>query len=124
MGKRILLVEDSDDWRQMASEALHEAGFEVVAVSGASEAVLQKELADLRLIVLDLDLGGENGLMLMKHLKRYHPMAPIIIYTGMEPDDQAVERMREQGASVFLKKGPMSLLVEKVKQTVDEARSG
>jgi DNA-binding NtrC family response regulator len=108
----------------MALEALQEAGFEVVAVSGASEAVLQKELTDLRLIVLDLDLGGENGLMLMKHLKRHHPTAPIMIYTGMEPDDRAVERMREQGASVFLKKGPMSLLVEKVKQTVAEARPG
>ena len=124
MGKKILMVEDSAEWRQMVAEALTEAGFEVVAVSGASEAVLQKELTDLRLIVLDLDLGGENGLMLMKHLKRHHPLVPIIIYTGMEPDDRAVQRMREQGASVFLRKGPISLLVEKVKQTVDEAQLG
>ena len=115
METKVLLVEDSADWRRMASGALQEAGFDVVAVSGASEAVLQKDLAALALIVLDLDLGGENGLMLMKHLKRYHPNVPIVIYTGMQPDAEAVTRMREQGASVFLRKGPTSELVAAVK---------
>jgi DNA-binding NtrC family response regulator len=99
----------------MAAEALQDAGFEVVAVSGAGEAILQKELSGLGLIVLDLDLGGENGLMLMRHLKRHHPNVPIVIYTGMEPEEAAVQRMREQGASVFLRKGPISELVEVVK---------
>jgi DNA-binding NtrC family response regulator len=119
MGKKILVVEDDEAWRRMAAAALQEAGFEVVGVSGAREAVLQKELTDLSLIVLDLDLGGENGLMLMKHLKRYHPNVPIMIYTGMEPDEAAVQRMREQGAELFLRKGPVSELVGTVKQRVN-----
>ena len=99
-------------------DAIQEAGYEAVAVSGAGEAVLQKDLDGLALIILDLDLGGENGLMLMKHLKRYHPTVPIIIYTGIEPEAQAVERMREQGAALFLKKGPMSELVAAVRRLV------
>jgi DNA-binding response OmpR family regulator len=115
MGNKVLLVEDSEDWRRMAAGALRDAGFEVVTVSGASEAVLQKDSAGLSLIVLDLDLGGENGLMLMKQLKRFHPNVPIVIYTGMEPDGEAVARMREQGASMFLRKGPTSELVAAVK---------
>ncbi len=40
----------------MAAAALEEAGYQVVAVSGAGEAVLQKDDIDLSLIVLDLDL--------------------------------------------------------------------
>lgn len=115
MENKILLVEDNKQWRRMAAGALQDAGFEVVSVSGAGEAALQKDLSDLASIILDLDLGGENGLMLMKHLKRYHPNVPIMIYTGMEPDPKAVARMREQGASLFLRKGPMSELVSSVK---------
>ncbi len=120
MGKKILLVEDDRDWRRMATAALEGAGYEVVAVSGAGEAVLQKDKIGLSLIVLDLDLGGENGLMLMKHLKRHHPDAPILIYTGMEPDPPAIERMRAQGADQFLRKGAMSELVKVVRRGMGE----
>ena len=113
---KILLVEDDENWRRMIASALQEAGFEVRAVSGAGEAILQQDLVGLALIVLDLDLGGENGLMLMKHLKRHHPEVPILIYTGMEPDAAAVERMNEQGARRCLRKGPISELVGAVKE--------
>jgi DNA-binding NtrC family response regulator len=116
MGKKILLVEDEVNARQMATAALEEAGYEVVAVSGAREAVLQKDQSGLNLIVLDLDLGGENGLMLMKPLRRHHPDAPIIIYTGIEPDPPAIERMRGQGAHALLRKGAMSELVATVQR--------
>jgi DNA-binding NtrC family response regulator len=118
MRQRILLVEDNGDWRRIAAQSLEEAGYEIVAVSSASEAVLQKDQVALGLIVLDLDLGGENGLMLMKHLKRYYPGVPVIIYTGMEPDAQAIQRMRDQGADHFLHKGPMSELVEAVRERI------
>jgi DNA-binding NtrC family response regulator len=118
MSKRILLVEDNEDWRRMAAGSLKEAGYEVIGVSGASEAALQKDEPNLSLIVLDLDLGGENGLMLMKHLKKHHPGTPILIYTGMEPDQQAVQRMRDQGADFFLRKGAMSELIEVVRQRI------
>jgi two-component system response regulator RegA len=116
MGKKILLVEDNEDWRRLATGALNDAGYEVLPVSGAGEALLQKDEIGLSVIVLDLDLGGENGLMLMKHLKRHHPDAPIIIYTGMEPGLEAIQRMRDQGADQFLRKGTMSELVEAVQK--------
>jgi DNA-binding response OmpR family regulator len=119
MGNKILLVEDNDDWRRMVAEALQEEGYEIVGAAGAAEAVLQKDLTGLDLIILDLDLGGENGMMLMRHLKRYHSGVPIVIYTGMESDERAVQSMREQGADLFLKKGPMSELVVAVRQTLN-----
>jgi|SRR5579862_7521036 len=116
MGKKILLVEDNEAWRRMAAESLQDAGYEVIAVSCAAEVVLQKELTNLSLVVLDLDLGGENGLMLMKHLKRYYPGIPIMIHTGMDPEEQAIQRMRDQGASLFLRKGPTSDFVAAVQK--------
>jgi len=112
--KQVLLIEDNLDWRQMAASTLEAAGYKVIGVSGAAEALLQADDLKLALIILDLDLGGENGLMLMKHLKRHHQGVPILICTGMDPAEPAVQRMREIGADHFLRKGTMSELITAV----------
>ena len=119
MGKRILFVDDDADWRALVTSGLQEAGYQVLAVRDASEALLQTEEEGLGLIVLDLDLGGESGLMLMKFLKRNHPNVPIILYTGMEHDAEAIERMRMLGASHYLRKGPMSELVGAIQKLLN-----
>ncbi|HWW00060.1 MAG TPA: response regulator [Candidatus Acidoferrum sp.] len=111
MGKRILCVEDDRNWRLMVTTALKDAGYEVVAVPGAAEALLQKNESGFSLIILDLDLGGENGLMLLKHLKRNHPAAPIILHTGLEHDENAIQQMLENGAHRYVRKGAIADLV-------------
>lgn len=114
MGKKILLVEDDQDWRLMATAALNDAGYEVLGVSGAAEALLPTSEAGFNLIILDLDLGGENGLMLLQHLKRNHPAAPIILHTGIEHDDVAIQNMLQHGAHQYVRKGPVSGLLAAV----------
>ena len=111
MGKMILFVDDDRHWRLVVETALKEAGYEVVAVKDAREAILRLDQVEPGLIILDLDLGGENGLMLMKLVKKHHPEVPVILYTGMEHDDQFVQSMLQQGAQQYLHKGrPEDLL--------------
>jgi len=99
----------------MVSTWLRDAGYQVLAVQGASQALLQTGESRLSLIILDLDLGGENGLMLMKYLKRNHPGVPIILYTGMQHDEEAVQHMRAAGAQQYLRKGAKEDLLQAVK---------
>jgi DNA-binding NtrC family response regulator len=111
MRKMILFVDDDRHWRLVVETALKEAGYDVVAVRDAGEAVLRLDQVKPGLIILDLDLGGENGLMLMKLVKQHHPEVPVILNTGMEHDDQFVQRMLQQGAQQYLRKGrPADLL--------------
>jgi CheY-like chemotaxis protein len=63
------------------------------------------------LILLDLDLGGENGLMLMKFMKMAHPEVPVVLFTGLQHDDQFVQRMLQQGAHQYLRKGNLEELI-------------
>jgi len=105
MRKRILFVDDDPGWRQMVSSWLKDAGYDVLAVQDAAQALLQTGDAELGLIILDLDLGGENGLMLMKFLTRNHPDVPVFLYTGMQHNAEAVARMKTQGARLYLQKG-------------------
>ncbi len=110
----ILFVDDDRHWRLVVVTALAAAGYKVVAVGDAGEAVLQLGQVKPGLIILDLDLGGENGLMLMKHVKQHHPGVPVILYTGMEHDNQFVQRMLQQGAQQYLRKGRPEDLVKAV----------
>ena len=114
MGKLILFVDDDRHWRLVVETTLKEAGYEVVAVKDASEAILRLDQVEPSLIILDLDLGGENGLMLMKHVKQHYPEMPVILYTGMEHDHQFVQRMLQQGAQQYLRKGRLEDLLDAV----------
>ncbi len=118
-GSRILFVDDDQGWRLMVCARLKDAGYDVLAVPGAGEALLQTGDAKVDLIILDLDLGGENGLMLMKHLKRQHPSAPVILYTGLpHHTEHDVRAMKEHGAAQYLRKGSMEDLLKAVQTTL------
>jgi two-component system nitrogen regulation response regulator NtrX len=118
VAKKILFVDDELDWRGIVATALEDVGHQVIAAKDASEAMQQTEGVVLSLIILDLNLGGEDGLMLMKFLRRNHPGVPIMLFTGMEHDESAIKRMLLQGASLYLRKGSIQDLIQAVERLV------
>ena len=114
MGKKILFVDDEEDWREIVAATLKGVGHEVMTAKDASEAMQLSEGVKLGLIILDLNLAGENGVMLMRFLRRNHPEVPILVYTGMQHDEAAVKSMLLQGAAQYLRKGSMDDLVKAV----------
>jgi DNA-binding response OmpR family regulator len=72
------------------------------------------------LIILDLNLGGENGLVVMKLLKEKHPGVPILLYTGMEHDEAAVKAMLRDGAHQYLRKTTMGDMLKAVRSAMGE----
>ncbi len=118
-GKRVLFVDDEGDWRVVAGAHLQDAGFEVVTAKDITEALRRMEKVKLDAIVLDVHLGKENGLLLMEFLKQSHPGVPILVYTGHDHSNDAVQEMLKQGASRYLRKGTMGELCEAVKQATN-----
>jgi len=116
--KRILFVEDEGDWRSVAGSCLEDAGFEVATAKDLSQALQLLETKPDG-IVLDLNLSGENGLLLIDFLKQRHPTVPILIYTGYQHDEEAIQTMLKQGARKYLRKGPMTELCETLKSMVN-----
>jgi CheY-like chemotaxis protein len=82
--KKILIVEDEKPLCDVIIAALAEAGFDVLAATDASEAMLQAENPALNLIIVDEDLAGESGIMLTKFLRHNHPDMPTMIYTNQD----------------------------------------
>jgi DNA-binding response OmpR family regulator len=112
--KKILFVDDETDWRFMASVYLQDAGYDVLAARNGTEALskLKEEQPDL--VLLDLNLAGENGLEILKTLKAARPNAKILLYTGMEHDLPSIQGMLQLGAHQYLRKGTMGEMLQAV----------
>ncbi len=112
--KKMLYVDDDKDWRDVVTATFQDAGYEVLAAKDATEAMRLTEGVQLTLIILDLDLDGEDGLILLKFFKRNLPDVPIILYTGLKHDDDAILAMIRQGACQYVRKGPLEDLAKAV----------
>jgi CheY-like chemotaxis protein len=113
VSKRILCVDDDKDWRFVMETTLSGAGYEVITVENASEAWTRADDFEPDLVILDLDLAGESGLMLMKFLKENSADIRIMLYTGTDQDAEIIMHAMEHGAHAYVRKGaPEDLLRE------------
>src|SRR6266850_7887799 len=108
--KTVLFVDDEGDWRLVAGECLRDAGFNILTAKDEAEALRRMETVKLDAIILDLNLAGQNGLLLMELLKQRHPGVPVLIYTGMDHDNSTITEMLKSGAKKYLRKGSMAEL--------------
>jgi DNA-binding NtrC family response regulator len=118
MGKSILCVDDDLTWRMLIETGLKEAGYAIEMAENATEAMAQTDGLRPDLVILDLDLDGENGLLLMQFIQQNYPATKVILYTGLEQTADAVTNALKKGAFCYLQKGSLNELVDQVKQAL------
>jgi DNA-binding response OmpR family regulator len=117
MEKLILFVDDEVDWRNMVTTYLQSEGYTVAAAKDATEAMRITEGMLLGLIILDVNLAGESGAILMKFLKHNHPGVPIVLFTVEKHTEEQVRGFLQQGAQRYVHKGgPLTDLLKAIKE--------
>ena len=114
-GESILIVDDMEDQRKIASEMLRRLGYSVVSVSSGEEAVdyMKEHSADL--LVLDMIMEpGIDGLDTYKRILEIHPNQKAIIASGYSETERVKEAQR-LGATSYVKK---PYLLDKIGQIV------
>jgi len=110
----ILFVDDEADWREMLTLYFRHKGFEVSTAATVSEAKDWVEHGLYKLIVLDLNLAGEDGLEVLRYVKARSPEVPVVVFTGIDVDENLVKRCLADRVDGFMRKtgGLESLLTE------------
>ena len=113
----ILLVEDEGFVREVASEVLKSAGYNVLAAKSAIEAshVYDQHGSSVNLLLTDVILPGENGRALASRLKRQNPALLVLLITGYAKQMVTSQRQPECLSKPF----SASVILRKVRQLLD-----
>jgi DNA-binding NtrC family response regulator len=79
---KILVVDDSQNIREMLEDFLDFEGHQPVLAKDGNEALKLFSEQDFDLVITDLGMPGMSGWQLSKHVKQRKPETPIIIITG------------------------------------------
>jgi two-component system, cell cycle sensor histidine kinase and response regulator CckA len=117
----ILFVEDEDFVRNVTGEVLCSAGYRVLAVRNAFEAlaVYDQHHGEIDLLLTDVVLPGENGRGLARKLRLRNPALAVLLVTGY------VEQMathEAEPAECLAKPFSTGILLQKIRELLDDRR--
>ena len=99
----LLLVDDDETFCKVLEAALHRRGFEVHAATDVDAVIVLAESVEPEYAVIDLRIGQESGLVLVKRLHELDANTRIVMLTGFASIATAVEAIK-LGAVHYLAK--------------------
>ena len=115
MSKRILVIEDQEDNRQIVRDLLTSAGYDLIEAVTGEDGVSMAETQRPDLILMDVQLPGLDGHEATRRIKANHALRhiPIIVVTSYAlSGDEA--KAREAGCDDYVAKpfSPRELLAK------------
>jgi len=103
-GETVLIVDDVDEQRQIASAMIKKLGYNVTSISSGEKAVDYLKHNKTDLLILDMIMEpGMDGLETYRQILQLHPGQKAIIASGFSETDQVKEAQR-LGAGAYIKK--------------------
>jgi len=99
----VLVVDDEELVREFCAEALEAAGFDVIAVADAPEALERLRQGGVDVVLMDIILPGLSGLEALRRIQEAAPDLPVIMITAALSIENAIEALK-WGAYDFLAK--------------------
>lgn len=121
---KILIVDDHAVVRDGIKRIFEEPGGQVAfgEAGCAAEGLALARRKDWDVVVLDLSLGGRNGIELLKEMRRARPRLPVIILS-MYSEEQYARRAFKAGAAGYVTKdSPSDELVKAVRSVAGGGR--
>ncbi|MBY6185106.1 response regulator [Marinobacter hydrocarbonoclasticus] len=101
--KRVLIIEDDAQLGPVLARRLDRHGYDTLWVDNKTDALLRARQWRPTHLVLDMNLGEDNGLALIAPLRASLPHAQLVLLTGYASVSTAVDAMR-LGANHYLAK--------------------
>jgi two-component system cell cycle sensor histidine kinase/response regulator CckA len=103
-GESILVVDDLEEQREIASGMLKKLGYRVAIAASGEEAVIYVRQRPVDLLIIDMIMApGMDGLDTYKRILRDYPSQKAIIVSGFS-ESKRVREARKLGISAYVKK--------------------
>jgi NtrC-family two-component system response regulator AlgB len=113
---RVLIVDDEPSIRKITGLAVESMGHEVSAAPNGLRALKAIEEHAIEVVFLDVNLGAEDGLVVLEKLLKAQPGLVVILFTAYASIATAVEAMR-RGAYDFI---PKPFTPDQIRQVLDK----
>ncbi len=123
--KRILLVEDQRESAQVVQAGVEslDAGFVVIHVTSAEDALKALDKGPFDLLIADVLLPGISGLELMARFRRRNPATKVILVSGVHDPEIRKQVARSGAEAFFFKPIEMADLLDSVERIFGLAKS-
>ncbi len=122
MRDRILITEDDNVQRDIITDILLKAGYDVKGVHSGEKAIESLKDEDFHLLLTDLRMGGIDGLELLRQAKRLRPDMEVVVMTAYATVKTAVTAMKEGATDYLAKPFDKDELLLTVERTLERGR--
>jgi CheY-like chemotaxis protein len=97
-GRRVLIVEDDNDFLSSVAEAIRDEGYEALTAGNGWQALsLLEQQRGVALVLVDLFMPEMSGWQLIDEMRDRWPSVPIILISAAENLREEAERLGVQG---------------------------
>jgi putative nucleotidyltransferase with HDIG domain len=93
MESSILIVDDEYEIAEILSDLLN-SEHECITAGSAEEALDRLPDRDFRLVISDITMPGMSGLEMLPHVKRMSPNSVVVMISGLQTVESAIEALR------------------------------
>lgn len=114
----ISIVEDNHDIRNALEQIIEMTdGFELVcSCESGEDALLNLPIFLPKIVLMDIHLGGVNGIEVVRQLKQTHPEMLFMMCTVYEEDEKIFEALKAGANGYIIKKTTPSKLLDAIKE--------
>lgn len=100
--RKILLVEDEKNTRQMLARLLRNRGYRVALAESGSRAIMEARTGRIGVVVMDivLDPNAMDGITAAQEIQRLYPLTSFIFVTAYASNADYRRRIRESGVRI------------------------
>lgn len=121
LAERVLIVEDEAAIREILSELLRDAGYEVDEAADGLEGVEKFRAGDYSLVLLDLMLPGLDGYGVCEIIRR-ESSVPVIILTALDDERSQVKAFELKADDYITKPFSLKLVLMRVEAVLRRSR--
>jgi DNA-binding NtrC family response regulator len=117
----ILVVDDSQETVELIKRNLQSIGYRIYTAYDVQSAIRVFASVDVDLVITDLQMPGESGVVLVRHVSENHKGVGILVITGFPSIQGAVESIKIGAEEYLVKSFTDEELFQSVKRVLEKS---